>query len=276
MAKWLRLYSDLPDDPKIGTLTDSAFRVWVELLCNAKKCEDDRYRNGECNVTYENSNWVMRKNNAEEDLKELESRGLIEELESGNLRIVSWDKRQFKSDDSNDRVRKHRKNKKKKNCDGDVTLQKKNCNGDVTAGVTVETKSVTGPLCKTETETETETDPPPQSPKKPPDKFIDLLLNTGEKYPVTNDQVREWAALFPSVDVPQQLRNMLAWCQSNPTKRKTKRGISRFVASWLTRVQDQGPLHGKTNQHDNRGSAQRHSDKLDEIAAAAIAGGESF
>jgi hypothetical protein len=43
----------------------------------------------------------------------------------------------------------------------------------------------------------------------------------------------------------QQLRSMKAWCQANPTKRKTTKGIKRFITSWLTREQDRGG--GKRN-----------------------------
>lgn len=76
------------------------------------------------------------------------------------------------------------------------------------------------------------------SPPEPP--VVTLALNTGEEWPVTEQQVREWQELFPGVDVMQQLRNMRAWCISNPEKRKTAKGVKRFVTAWLTREQDKG------------------------------------
>jgi hypothetical protein len=42
----------------------------------------------------------------------------------------------------------------------------------------------------------------------------------------------------------QELRNMKGWCQDNPRKRKTKKGIRRFVGSWLAREQDKGGTRG--------------------------------
>ncbi len=33
---------------------------------------------------------------------------------------------------------------------------------------------------------------------------------------------------------------MTGWLDANPTKRKTARGIKRFVNSWLARAQDKG------------------------------------
>src|SRR5690606_28512598 len=43
-----------------------------------------------------------------------------------------------------------------------------------------------------------------------------------------------------AVDVPQQLRAIRQWLIANPQKRKTSRGMKRFVVSWLTRDQDKG------------------------------------
>ena len=72
---------------------------------------------------------------------------------------------------------------------------------------------------------------------------ISLPLNDGTKYDVFNGQITEWMALYPAVDVMQELRNMCGWCQGNPTKLKTKSGIVRFVNTWLAKEQDRGGRH---------------------------------
>ncbi len=79
----------------------------------------------------------------------------------------------------------------------------------------------------------------PQAASAPP--AIMLPLNDGTEYAVTEEQYQEWAALYPAVDVQQQLRNMKGWLIGNPTKRKTARGIVRFITGWLSREQDRGP-----------------------------------
>ena len=33
---------------------------------------------------------------------------------------------------------------------------------------------------------------------------------------------------------------MRAWSDANPSKRKTKRGVERFIVNWLSREQDKG------------------------------------
>lgn len=72
----------------------------------------------------------------------------------------------------------------------------------------------------------------------PAEAAIFLTLNDNSEYPVTCSQLKEWEALYPAVDVPQELRNMRAWLQANPKRRKTGRGILRFVNGWLAREQD--------------------------------------
>ncbi|WP_277207098.1 helix-turn-helix domain-containing protein [Vibrio misgurnus] len=59
-------------------------------------------------------------------------------------------------------------------------------------------------------------------------------------HPVTQSQLVEWCSLYPAVDVTQQLRNMIGWCQANPTRQKTAQGIPRFIHAWLCKEQDKG------------------------------------
>ena len=69
---------------------------------------------------------------------------------------------------------------------------------------------------------------------------ITLLLNDKTDYPVFQSQVDKWLELYPAVDVMQELRNMVGWIDANPSQRKTKSGIMRFINRWLTKAQNQG------------------------------------
>lgn len=84
----------------------------------------------------------------------------------------------------------------------------------------------------------------PQAASAPP--VISLPLNDGTFFDVSENDRAKWSQLYPNVDVLQQLRNMAGWCDSNPTKRKTRGGIKRFITSWLSREQDKG---GKAPQN---------------------------
>jgi hypothetical protein len=67
-----------------------------------------------------------------------------------------------------------------------------------------------------------------------------MILNTGERWEPEDIDVIAWSNAYPAVDVFQELRAMESWLDANPTKRKTPKGIKRFVNSWLARSQDRG------------------------------------
>lgn len=88
--------------------------------------------------------------------------------------------------------------------------------------------------------------PPPEA-KAPQKKKVDvpfsptvitLVLNDHTEHEVTQCDLDNWQELFPGVDVMQELRSMKAWCEGNPALRKTKKGIVRFIVSWLMREQN--------------------------------------
>lgn len=79
-------------------------------------------------------------------------------------------------------------------------------------------------------------------PEQPPHALpvISLILNDKTMHDVYESDIDEWKELYPAVDIIQELKKMKGWLDSNPTKRKTKRGINRFINSWLARTQDSG------------------------------------
>lgn len=100
----------------------------------------------------------------------------------------------------------------------------------------------------------------PETGSTPP--IIGLPLNDGTEYGVTEEQCKEWAELYPAVDVPQQLRNMRGWLLANKDRRKTKLGVGRFITAWLSREQDRG--RGGGGAHGavpSAGTNQNHTGK---------------
>ena len=73
---------------------------------------------------------------------------------------------------------------------------------------------------------------------------ITLLLNTGEEYGISQSNVYEWSELYPAVDIMQCLRNMKGWLMANKSKRKTIRGINKFIINWLQNEQNKGGTRG--------------------------------
>lgn len=98
-------------------------------------------------------------------------------------------------------------------------------------------------------------DSPPE-PEEPP--VISFILNDKSRYPIRQAQVDEWRGLYPAVDIMQELRKMAGWLDANPSKRKTKRGILRFVNGWLAREQDKGGKKVENNGRNAAGTDEEH------------------
>lgn len=85
-----------------------------------------------------------------------------------------------------------------------------------------------------------------------------LPLNSGDEWPINAEQVAEWHRLFAGVDVAHELRMMRAWLIGNPTRRKTRTGIGRFINTWLSREQDRS--RDKAATQKPRGAATDATD----------------
>ena len=83
-----------------------------------------------------------------------------------------------------------------------------------------------------------------KQPEQVEPPVITLLLNTGEEYGISQSNVYEWSELYPAVDIMQCLRNMKGWLMANKSKRKTIRGINKFIITWLQNEQDKGGTRG--------------------------------
>ena len=76
---------------------------------------------------------------------------------------------------------------------------------------------------------------PDQSPA-----VFQMPLNDKTNYKITQEQIDKWTGLYPAVDVMQQIRNMIGWLEGNPSRRKTRSGVMRFINNWLSKEQDKG------------------------------------
>lgn len=161
--------------------------------------------------------------------------GLIEILESGEIYLLQINEMIGSETAVAERVRKHRllkSNAKALQCNTTVTpmLQESN----------IEIEYRDKELNK-EIDKEIEKDLSiPSDLDNPSVPTIELPLNDKSLYPIFEKNIDEWKELYPNVDILQELRKMKGWLNANPTKRKTKRGIARFINSWLSREQDKG------------------------------------
>jgi hypothetical protein len=130
---WFRMYHEFATDPKVQMLSESYQRRYVMILC-LRCCNDD--------VTLHDDEVAFQLRISNEDWLKTKAVFLDKGLIDDDNKPTAWDKRQFVSDTSKNRVAAYRDRKNKeiskiyeleeeaeRSCNGDVTLQKRSSNG---------------------------------------------------------------------------------------------------------------------------------------------------
>jgi len=102
MSRWFRFYAEAMRNPKVIRLSDADFRLWMKLLSIASENDGIVPEIGDLKLVLN-----ARLDHLLGALKRLISGGLIDPLEVG-YKPHGWEKYQYKSDTSNERVAKHR------------------------------------------------------------------------------------------------------------------------------------------------------------------------
>lgn len=74
-----------------------------------------------------------------------------------------------------------------------------------------------------------------------------LILKDGTRFHISENHFKEFSDAYPNVDVKDQIFKMSQWLKTNPTKRKTKNGIMRFINSWIARSEREDLKPGQTS-----------------------------
>lgn len=117
MAQWFRLYESMLDDPKVQRLPDGLFKAWVNMLCLA--CRNDGWLPPKEDIAF-----ALRKSerDIERIITDLDTAGLLDwNTEHDRYRPHNWDTRQYKSDVSNERVKRHRERQRNVTSNGNET-----------------------------------------------------------------------------------------------------------------------------------------------------------
>ena len=163
-----------------------------------------------------------------DDLKVLIAKGYVIPFESGIIVITHWR--------TNNYVRCDRYTKTSHENEL-LTLELKNgkytiCQPDVIPTVYTDKNRIDKNRVK-------EGSPEPENQPPDPSGLLLPLVDKTE-YNVPLSKIATWEAAYPAVDVRQELKKMLSWLDSNPTRRKTRKGIERFINTWLSKEQDRG------------------------------------
>jgi hypothetical protein len=105
MSRWFRYYDEAINDPKILKLSDEQFRFWVGILCVASKCDGTLPSHEDIAIHLR-----MKVEKVRRHFSALIDVELIDR-DGDDFHPHNWDARQYKSDTSNERVKRHRKRK---------------------------------------------------------------------------------------------------------------------------------------------------------------------
>ena len=208
--QWFRFYSDAVNDPKVQSLSGEQFKFWVNLLCVAAKSSGS--------IKLSDLPFILRTEQAtiERLIGDLKAASLLVQCNQSSDHVApyQWHKRQYKSDTSAERMKRHRDRMR------DVT--------------------VTAPDTDTDTEKKKEANASSAAIKKI-DFDFDLAKFTG----ITKRQYETWCEAFPAINVDAEIRKAAVWLTANPKNRKSN--YSRFLVNWLTKTQDKAARVGSSS-----------------------------
>lgn len=86
-----------------------------------------------------------------------------------------------------------------------------------------------------------------------------ILLNDNTYYQICNQEYEQLQQAYPDLNVRSELLQAAAWCKANPTRRKSRENIERFIVSWLGRSQKQKNEAEVTNERKHTESNEVES-----------------
>jgi|SRR6185503_4968182 len=107
MSRWFRVYDDMVNDPKIQKLIPERFKLLVNIWCVASKNDGKLPSLDDLAFMLR-----MRADDLAQELEYFIGNKLIDKKD-GRLIPHNWNTRQYKSDTSAERVKKHRQKQQK-------------------------------------------------------------------------------------------------------------------------------------------------------------------
>lgn len=77
-------------------------------------------------------------------------------------------------------------------------------------------------------------------PSTPSGILFPVVGRDVDSFDVPTELITDLSTAFPSVDVVAEIRKAVVWCAANPSRRKTPRGIPRFLFTWIERASNSG------------------------------------
>jgi hypothetical protein len=225
------MYAEFAHDPKIQMLTEAMQRRYVMLMC--MRCSNTLVTLHETEVAFH-----LRLNDTE--IAETKALFIAKGFIDKSWNLLNWEKRQFASDTSADRVAKHRALLKKKQgvtSNADVTLQKRKSNG-------------------LDTDTDTDTDTEKKRVAAPSD-YADLVANVDKQVFESWKKVRAAKkAPISRLVIDGMIREagLAGYTLEQAMREGAERGWTSFKASWVLGKDGKTPPKTDTAWWNNCGA----------------------
>ena len=79
---------------------------------------------------------------------------------------------------------------------------------------------------------------------------MEIILKDGSYYEIEKEDLIAWSRTYKDCNVIYEIRAAAEWCEANPSRRKTLRGIRRFINAWLSKankLKGSPPLAARTS-----------------------------
>lgn len=199
---WFRMYAEFATDPKVQMMSEADQRRFIMLLC--MRCGNDA-------VTLHDDEVAFQLRISAEDWAQSKDRFLSKGLIDKDNQPTAWESRQFISDSSAERVRRHRAKKSE-----DAKRQ----------------RNVTETPPDTDTDTEQIKE---ANASSAPSRKIALDAD-GNWTGVSTAQRSTWETAYPALSLDAELAKAAAWILANPKNKKSN--YARYLTNWLSRAQD--------------------------------------
>jgi len=240
--KFLRLKRalNLPHYAAVGILES----LWLFAQTNARDGNLERFSADDIAAALE---WP---GNAAELVKALADSGWLDT--NPGLKIHDWDEHSPRWV-RGVLARRERKSKAEKDCQTNLTEcgteLRTECGTELPTELRTDLRTECG---TTKTKTKTKTKPNTQKPLArffpgaensasgvepiSPAVFVFPVIGPGgPEWALTEKDIQDFSNLFPGVDCLGQCRSALAWVSASPERRKTARGMKKFLTGWLQR-----------------------------------------
>jgi hypothetical protein len=245
---WVRLDDEFAESPKVEKLSDKAFRAHVIAMCYCgRHLTDGRVsRSRATTIAFMVDNDTV--------VRELLDAGLWER-DGKNYKLHDWQdynptKTKVLEERAKAKERKERWKERQKNAVPN-TVPERVPNASPSRPVPSQSPlASSGSIDPSEEEESAEPSEAPSAPASLPGilTFPVSGRNGKKTWELQLEFVKELEEAFPAVDVLAECRKALMWIKTSPAKKKTHRGMGRFITSWMSRCQDRGGSKGTATE----------------------------